>query len=78
MTELYPNISKETREQAKLAWVIASKCKIVTDAMKMLDAFTNFYCSLHKEEEEEIRNFLNFYFNLKMTEAANENNSDIG
>lgn len=78
MTELYPNISEEARKQAELAWVIASKCKTITDSVNMLDAFTNYYCSLHKDEQDEIRDFLNFYFNLKMAEASNENTSNIG
>ncbi len=71
MIELYPNISKETRDQAELAWTIAYYCKTAGAAAAMLDAFTNYYCSLHKEQEEEIRDFLHFYFNLKLSEAEN-------
>ena len=77
MTELFPNISEKTRKQAELAWIIARGCENPIDAAKMLDAFTNYYCSI--STEESVREFLNFYFNMKMEELKdNENDSNIG
>lgn len=73
MTELFPNISSEARKQAELAWIIAQSCKNPIDAANMLDNFTNYYSSISKEEG--IQEFLQFYFNLKMEELKNENNS---
>ena len=73
MTELFPNISNESRKEAELAWSIARLTKTPIDMAKMLDAFTNYYSSISKEEG--IQEFLQFYFNLKMEELKNENNS---
>ena len=73
MTELFPNISQETRKQAELAWSIAKTCKNPMDAAEMLNSFTNYYSLVSKEEG--IKEFLQFYFNLKMEELKNENNS---
>ena len=74
MTELFPNISQEARKQADLAWTIAWNQNTPTQAAKMLDAFTNYYSSVSKEEG--IQEFLQFYFNLKMEELKNEDNSN--
>ena len=77
MTELFPNISAEARKQAELAWVLACTCKNPVDAAKMLDAYTNYECS--RSKEEGLREFLNFYFNLKMEELKkDEDSTDIG
>ncbi len=77
MTELFPEISKEARKNAELAWTIASHCKNSIDAAKMLDAYTNFEAI--RSKEENIREFLNFYFNLKLEELKkNEDLTDIG
>ena len=77
MIEIFPDISDEAREQAELAWIIASRCKTPVAAAKMLDAFTNYYCTL--SNEENIREFLNFFFNMKLEELkANEDDTNIG
>lgn len=73
MTELFPNISNEARKQAELAWNIAQHCKTPIDSAEMLNTFTNYYSSVSKEEG--IREFLQFYFHLKMEELKNENDS---
>lgn len=73
MTELFPNISKEARNQAELAWDLAQHCKTPIASAEMLDAFTNYYSLVSKEEG--IREFLQFYFHLKMEELKNENDS---
>jgi len=73
MTELFPNISEDARKEAELAWIIARACKTPLDTAKMLDSFTNYYSLVNKEEG--IREFLQFFFNVKMEELLNEDNS---
>lgn len=77
MTEVFANISEDARKQAELAWTVAYTCKTPTDTANMLNAFTNYYCSI--SDEEGIRDFLNFFFNMKMEELkVNENTIDLG
>lgn len=74
MTELFPNIPEKTRKQAELAWALACTCKTPVDAANMLDSFTNYWCAI--SDEEDTREFLNFFFNLKLEELkGNEDDS---
>lgn len=74
MIELFPHISEGTRQQAETAWTIAQACNSPIEAVNFLNNFTNYYCVV--SQEEDIREFLNFFFNLKMEELINENNLD--
>lgn len=63
MTELYPNIKQELRDEAQLAWDLALHMR---DPVKMTN-FLNAYTEYHNNYEEQ--EFLRFFFNLKMEEA---------
>lgn len=70
MTELYPNISDETRRLTSAAFDLALAQKNAVRGTKVLE---NYLQTLKSEEEKE---FANFYFNLKMEQLVNESNND--
>lgn len=72
MVELFPNISDETRKYAKFAYELALQCTTPIEAAELLDKLTNDYCSI--SNEENVKEFLQFYFNLKMEEPINNGN----
>lgn len=69
MTQIYDNIPADTKEAAELAFTLAIKLDEI-HASNLLNSFTNYYCSIHTNPE--IRDFLQFYFNLRMEQMKNE------
>ena len=70
MIELFPNVPGYVREQAKF-WVdFALKQKNPFEGAKMVSNFAN---SCQTEEDKE---FVNFYFNLRLEQIRNESNND--
>ena len=63
MTELFPNISKEVKETAEIAWRLAISQNNPASAAEFLNNITEYYSRTYSEEEIE---FLRFYFNMKM------------
>lgn len=64
MTEIFQNISKELKEEAKAAWDLALTMN-AANASNFLSAYTQFQ---HSAEEQD---FLRFYFNLQMESKKN-------
>ena len=70
MIELFSNIPQRIREQSEF-WVnLALKQSNLADGIKMIYDYTN---SCLNEEEKD---FIDFYFNLKMEQLKNESNND--
>ena len=63
MTEIYDNISEETKEIAQLAWKVAIAQNNPADAANFLNNVTEYYRNSLTEEEIE---FLRFYFKMQM------------
>ena len=71
MIELFTNIPEEVKEQTKL---------IINFIFSQLDPesglkFIESYISSCENEEE--RDFIRFYFNMRMEQLLNENNNDF-
>lgn len=71
MIELYPNISEELREQAKVMFNLIHDANPET-AAHMLHDFTN-----RSGRTEEEKDFLEFYFKLRLEMMNNDNNSVV-
>ena len=70
MQEIFKQIPDRIKEQAK-HWVdLALKQKNPYDAAAMVAEYAN---SCFNEEEKD---FVDFYFNLRLEELLNENNND--
>ena len=69
MTEIYDNISEETKEIARLAWKVAIAQNNPADAANFLSNITEYYRNSLSEEEIE---FLQFYFKMQMEMMKNE------
>ena len=69
MTEIFSNISKEQKEKAEFIFNIASKKDLISTLITLND-YTN---SCPTEEERE---FVEFYFNMRLEQLKNENNDD--
>lgn len=72
MIEIFANIPEEVKEQTKL---------IVNFIFSQLDPesglkFIESYISSCQDEEE--KEFIRFYFNMRMEQLLNENNNDFG
>jgi len=63
MTEIYDDISEETKEIARLAWKIAMAQNNPASAADFLSNITEYYRNSLTEEEIE---FLRFYFKMQM------------
>lgn len=63
MTEIFKNISPQTREYAEVAWECALMFDNPIDMAKFLNAVTNYYMVTGTQEEVD---FLRFYFNIQM------------
>ncbi len=63
MTEIYDNISEETKEIARLAWKVAIAQNNPASAADFLNNVTEYYRNSLTEEEIE---FLRFYFKMQM------------
>ena len=63
MTEIYDDISEETKEIARLAWRVALAQNNPADAADFLSNITEYYRNSLTEEEIE---FLRFYFKMQM------------
>ena len=70
MTELFPNISEKARKDAETAFTLARLSNDPVNAAKILNGFIEYYSKV--SQEENIREFLNFYFNLRMEMIDNE------
>ena len=74
MIELFPNISDKLREDADAIWNIALTKKSPEEMAETLNNFVNYTCS--HSDELYVREFLNFYFTVKMEEILkNEDDS---
>lgn len=70
MIEIFPNVSEQTRQFAKY-WVdLALKQPKPIDGLKMVSDFSD---SCFTEEE---KNFVDFYFYMRMEQLKNESNND--
>ena len=74
MEELYPNISKEIRDEVAMAWRVARTMQPLESA-NFINTYTNYFATHHTEEETD---FVRFYFNLQLEMIKNEVSSDIG
>lgn len=63
MTEIYDDISEETKEIARLAWKVAMAQNNPASAADFLNNITEYYRNSLTEEEIE---FLRFYFKMQM------------
>lgn len=63
MTEIYDDISEETKEIARLAWKVAISQNNPASAADFLNNITEYYRNSLTEEEIE---FLRFYFKMQM------------
>lgn len=63
MTEIYNDISEETKEIARLAWKVAMAQNNPASAADFLSNITEYYRNSLTEEEIE---FLRFYFKMQM------------
>jgi hypothetical protein len=63
MTEIFDNISDETKEIARLAWTVAMAQNNPATAANFLNSVTEYYRNILTEVEVE---FLQFYFNMRM------------
>lgn len=66
MEELFPNIPEQSRKNAEFIVEMALRQKNITSAVKVLNEYTN---SCISDEEKE---FVEFYFNMKMEQMLNE------
>lgn len=69
MTELYSNISPDLKGAAEVAWKIAITQKEPASAANFLNLVTQYYANKYTDEE---RDFLVFYFNMKMLEEQKQ------
>ncbi len=67
MIELFANISDQKREQAKLFFNLVIQQEDITKISEELHEFTQ------NAPTEEERDFLNFYFNMRMEQLKNGN-----
>lgn len=63
MTEIFTNVSFDTKLIAEMAWDIATLIKNPNEAANFLSSVTEYYSNTLTEEEVD---FLRFYFNMKM------------
>lgn len=71
MVEIFTNIPEEVKEQTRLvANFIFSKLE-PESGLKFMESYIS---SCHDEEEKE---FVRFYFNMRMEQILNENNNDF-
>lgn len=70
MTEIFTNISDNTKELANNIWTIASLQKNPVKAANFLNDTVNYLKNFNTEDEI---NFLQFYFNMKMEELKRDN-----
>lgn len=70
MTEIFENISDEVKLGAELVFNAAMQSRDVIKMIKMLDDYTN-NCAT-----DEDRNFVLFYFNMRMEQIDNESNDN--
>lgn len=66
MTELFPNISQRTRDNAETAWRLAQTFHNPESVVNFLNEYTNV------APTDEEKDFLNFYFNLQMELVKDE------
>lgn len=66
MEELFPNIPEQSKKNAEFIVEMALRQKNITSAVKVLNEYTN---SCISDEEKE---FVEFYFNMKMEQMLNE------
>ncbi len=69
MIEVFKDIKKEVKQAAETAWFIALKQNNPATAATFLNTVTNYYNKILSKEERE---YLQFYFNLKMMEEQNK------
>ena len=60
MEELFSNIPDKVRQDAELIYNMIKNIKNPLQAVKILNDFTNLF------SDEEARDFLRFYFNMRM------------
>lgn len=70
MTEIFENISDEVKLGAELVFNAAMQSRDAIKMVKMLDDYTN-NCAT-----DEDRNFVLFYFNMRMEQIDNESNDN--
>ena len=63
MTEIFENISNDTKKIAKTSWNLAMAQKDPVKAANLLNTVTEYYKNILSEEEVE---FLQFYFRMQM------------
>ena len=69
MTEIFKNVSDETKEIARISWKLALAQKNPLEAAEFLNNVTNYYRNILTEEDLE---FLQFYFSMQMEMMKDE------
>ena len=72
MIEIFTNIPEEVKEQTKLVVNFIFSQLNPEQGLKFIES----YISSCQDEEE--KNFIRFYFNMRMEQLVNENNNDFG
>lgn len=70
MIELFPDISNKLREDAAAIWDLALTKNTPKEMAETLNNFVNYTCS--HSDEPHARDFLNFYFTVKMEEILKD------
>ena len=68
--EIFINIPEKVKKQAEFIFDMAMRQKNLLSATRMLNNYTN---TCFDEEEKD---FVNFYFNVRMEQILNGNNSN--
>lgn len=76
MTEIFETISRDARDAAESAFNLAILLKTPANSADFLHNFTEYYIAVHPEPN--IREFLQFYFNMRMEDLKNEDSSTVG
>lgn len=71
MTEIFANIPEEVKEQTKLVANFIFSQLEPESGLKFMESYI---ASCENEEEKE---FIRFYFNMRMEQLLNENNNDF-
>lgn len=69
MTEIFANISEDTREIAELFWNLSISKPTLQEKVSVLDNITRIYSIFGTQEEVE---FLQFYFRMRMEMMKND------
>lgn len=67
MIEIFSNVSQKAKDNAQFIFDMAMRQKNITDMIDVMNTYTS-TC-----EDENERNFIEFYFNMRMEQSQHEN-----